>query len=312
MAEKEFEQIKKEAKSIKLIISKYRTKFLGVETIDHAIIEADSLTFDKLIAISGVDLTIKYNLLNENMQVTRGLDPLIHMLIQAELIPSALLIEPQDKRILYNFNQMEAGFSKNLEQEFNLYSRAQLNLKITNKPVELIAFNAIGSNIEHYAIIVGEIGNTPLVRLHSACFTGDLLTSLSCDCYEQFHLAIAKMAEHKEGGVILYLQQDGRGIGLANKLKTYNLQFSGINTKDANLALGFPDDARELWPATKMLNLLKINQIELLTNNPKKIQFFTDSNIQVINDQRHYSQINQYNKNYIETKINEMGHHKEE
>ncbi|MEM6963693.1 MAG: GTP cyclohydrolase II [Bacteroidota bacterium] len=147
---------------------------------------------------------------------------------------------------------------------------------------------------------------TILVRIHSECMTGDLFHSHRCDCGEQLDTAMQLTAEH--GGVVIYLRQEGRGIGLINKLKAYQLQDTGINTADANLHLGLEVDARHYDIAVRILQDLKIKSIDLLTNNPDKIKEIDDSPIIVKNRVPLIIQPKRENRAYLQTKQDLMGH----
>ena len=146
-----------------------------------------------------------------------------------------------------------------------------------------------------------------LARLHSECFTGDLLGSLRCDCGDQLRGAIAQINE-AGGGVLLYLAQEGRGIGLVNKLRAYELQDSGFDTLDANLQLGFDDDERVYLPAAEMLRLLGISRIRLMTNNPAKVEGLARHAITVTERVPHIFPSNGHNALYLRTKATRSGH----
>jgi len=148
--------------------------------------------------------------------------------------------------------------------------------------------------------------DTPLVRVHSECFTGDLLGSKRCDCGEQLHRALELV--HKEKGILLYLRQEGRGIGLTNKLKAYNLQDNGLNTIDANHQLGFDADARTYDIATYILNDLGVRKIRLLTNNPRKVESLKKGGIEIIERVSIQIMPTKDNKDYLKTKKDLMGH----
>ena len=164
------------------------------------------------------------------------------------------------------------------------------------------------SKKEHVVLIKGEINSTkPVnVRLHSKCFTGDTLTSLRCDCREQ--LEFSMNYTNKNGGVILYLDQEGRGIGLSNKLKAYSLQDSGLDTVEANEKLGFGADLRDYKIASQILNLLGINKINLITNNPEKVKDLESHGIKILGRIPVNIKPNKYNKKYLDTKRSKMGH----
>jgi GTP cyclohydrolase II len=173
----------------------------------------------------------------------------------------------------------------------------------------VIAFRTEGSALEHLAIVVGqpEKSSAPLVRVHSECFTGDLLGSLRCDCGPQLRGAIARMAE-EGAGVLLYLAQEGRNIGLVNKLRAYTLQDRGLDTLDANRALGWGADERNFLIAATMLEALGIARIRLLTNNPDKIAALTACGIEVVGREAHSFAPNGENDHYLATKAERFGH----
>jgi GTP cyclohydrolase II len=175
--------------------------------------------------------------------------------------------------------------------------------------VRIIAFRPRDGGIEHIAI---EIGTPPrdrpaLVRLHSECFTGDLLGSLRCDCGDQLRGAIREITE-AGGGFLLYLAQEGRGIGLVNKLRAYSLQDKGFDTVDANEQLGFDADERVYVPAAHMLRQLGIEQVRLLTNNPAKVGGLDRSGITVVERVPHHFPSNRHNETYMRTKAARAGH----
>ena len=173
----------------------------------------------------------------------------------------------------------------------------------------VVAFRAEASAIEHLAILVGqpETAEAPLVRIHSECFTGDLLGSMRCDCGEQLRGAIQKMAEDG-AGVLLYLAQEGRGIGLVNKLRAYTLQDRGLDTLDANRVLGWGADERNFLVAALMLVELGIKRVRLLTNNPDKIAALIACGVDVVGREAHAFAPNGVNDEYLATKAARFGH----
>ena len=173
----------------------------------------------------------------------------------------------------------------------------------------LIAFRPSDGGVEHLAIVIGapERSAAVLVRLHSECFTGDLLASLRCDCGDQLRGAIAAIARDG-GGVLLYLAQEGRGIGLANKLRAYQLQDAGFDTLDANEQLGFDADERVYLPAAEMLRQLGFGTIRLLTNNPEKVAALERYGIRVAERVSHVFPSNGHNERYLRTKATRSGH----
>ncbi len=173
----------------------------------------------------------------------------------------------------------------------------------------VIAFRTEGAGIEHLAIIIGrpEKADAPLVRIHSECFTGDLLGSLRCDCGPQLRGAIARMAA-EGAGALLYLAQEGRNIGLVNKLRAYTLQDRGLDTLDANRALGWGADERNFLIAATMLEALGISSVRLLTNNPDKLAALTACGVEVIGRESHAFAPNGENDHYLATKAERFGH----
>jgi GTP cyclohydrolase II len=162
---------------------------------------------------------------------------------------------------------------------------------------------------DHIAILHGNpIGREDVpTRVHSECLTGDALGSLRCDCRDQLEVALRAIAAH-ECGLVLYLRQEGRGIGLLNKLRAYGLQDGGMDTVEANLALGFRDDEREYSIAAHMLHSLKVRSVRLLTNNPKKVEELERHGVRISGRLPHVIPPNEYNRFYLETKRDKSGH----
>jgi GTP cyclohydrolase II len=186
-------------------------------------------------------------------------------------------------------------------------ARAQLPVEACER-AEIIAFRSAESAGEHVALLIGQPnGSPPLVRLHSECLTGDVLGSLKCDCGPQLDAALRLIAE-SGWGVLLYLRQEGRGIGLINKLRAYQLQDQGFDTVDANTRLGFAVDARDFGTAARMLKLLGQDRVRLLTNNPGKVDGLTQAGVEVIERVPHHLPPNPHNARYLATKRDRTGH----
>ncbi len=179
---------------------------------------------------------------------------------------------------------------------------------------QFILFRENNTLLEHLAVLIGEPthwdGPVP-IRIHSACLTGDLFNSLKCDCGEQLHRSLDYFTE-QGGGVFLYLNQEGRGIGLGNKLRAYQLQDLGLDTVDADCALGFRPDERDYGVGMKMLGQLGVNRIQILTNNPDKIAWAEKSGLEVVSRIPLYGAPNIYNLPYVKAKIEKAGHFLEE
>jgi 3,4-dihydroxy 2-butanone 4-phosphate synthase / GTP cyclohydrolase II len=177
----------------------------------------------------------------------------------------------------------------------------------------LRAYTENGSAAPHLALIQGLVSGdrTPLVRIHSECITGDIFSSQRCDCGIQLEVAL-QMIALEGSGVLLYLRQEGRGIGLLNKLRAYNLQDDGLDTVDANLHLGFGADEREYGVAIAMLQDLGVTTVRLLTNNPAKVAAFDESVIDVVERTPLFAPVTYHNREYLAVKRARMGHLPEE
>jgi GTP cyclohydrolase II len=170
-------------------------------------------------------------------------------------------------------------------------------------------FTGNGPQEEGVALVRGNLKgeSAPLVRVHSQCLTGDVLNSLRCDCRAQLELSLKKIGE-APAGVLLYLPQEGRGIGLMNKLRAYQLQDQGMDTVEANEALGFASDAREYEFPAKILKQLGVTKIRLLSNNPEKVRQLEESGVKVVERVPCQPRVSKISRKYLETKKSKMGH----
>ena len=186
---------------------------------------------------------------------------------------------------------------------------AEAELPTSHGEFKVIAYRSDNSPDEHAALVMGDITTEEpvLVRVHSQCITGDVFGSLRCDCGEQVSVALDNIA--REGrGVFLYMRQEGRGIGFHNKLRAYALQDQGMDTVEANLALGFEPDLRDYGIGAQILADLGLHQIRLLTNNPKKVIGLDGYGLKVVETVSIVCEPGEYNRRYLETKMNKMGH----
>ena len=172
----------------------------------------------------------------------------------------------------------------------------------------IVVYRQEGSRLEHVALLRGPVeGATDvLARVHSECLTGEVFHSLKCDCREQLDLALRRISEAGQG-VLIYLRQEGRGIGLGNKIRAYALQAGGLDTVDANRALGFEDDLRRYHVASRILEDLKVQSVALLTNNPEKVDALRADGV-VVTRLEHQVEPHDFNRAYLETKRERMGH----
>jgi GTP cyclohydrolase II len=173
----------------------------------------------------------------------------------------------------------------------------------------IVAFENNRDGKEHIALVHGDIlgAERVMARLHSECLTGDALGSLRCDCRDQLGVALMRIAR-EPCGVLLYLRQEGRGIGLLNKIRAYQLQDGGLDTVDANIALGFRDDERDYAIAAHMIASLTARSVRLLTNNPRKVRELEQYGVRVAERVPHVIPANEHNKFYLQTKANRSGH----
>ncbi len=187
-------------------------------------------------------------------------------------------------------------------------AKSELPTAYADDALTIHAFRSRIDGTEHLAIVKHPLPKTPLVRVHSECLTGEALGSLRCDCGPQLQTAI-RMISESEGGIVLYMRnQEGRGIGLANKIKAYALQDQGHDTVEANAALGFANDTRDYAAAAHMLKALGVSELTLLTNNPDKTHALQELGINVVEQRPLVIEANPFNANYLATKREKLGH----
>ncbi|MCG1498991.1 3,4-dihydroxy-2-butanone-4-phosphate synthase [Staphylococcus epidermidis] len=196
------------------------------------------------------------------------------------------------------------AFRKAVELNVNL--KAKVKMPTDFGHFDMYGFTTNYSDEEIVAIVKGDLKSNPNVRMHSACLTGDIFHSQRCDCGAQLEASMKYIDEH--GGMIIYLPQEGRGIGLINKLRAYELIEKGYDTVTANLALGFDEDLRDYHVAAEILKYFDISEINLLSNNPKKFEGLEDYGIEIVERIELIVPETQYNHSYMETKKNKMGH----
>ena len=238
----------------------------------------------------------------------------------AKLLPAALIarLPSRDQAVqrrLCSDNNLIVIDDRDIEsymeaaaRSLTIVARARVPLRVAPE-AEVVMFRAELGGDEHFAVIVGtvEADDAPLVRLHSQCVTGDVLGSLKCDCGEQLQGALTLMSE-AGGGILVYLAQEGRDIGLLNKMRAYALQDSGFDTIDANHALGFEMDERYFLPACQILEKLGVTRLKLITNNPDKIAQLEENGFTVARRVPMAPPSNKHNHAYIETKKTRAGH----
>jgi len=222
----------------------------------------------------------------------------------AGLLPALWIVDAGSSATTVDLSELT---DERLRPDVTLLSRARLPL--TGMPdTQIFAFRGSDDGQDHVALLVGAFGGKPpLVRLHSECLTGDVFGSLKCDCGPQLKEAL-RLIGTAGGGILLYLRQEGRGIGLANKLRAYALQDRGLDTVDANLRLGFADDERDYAHAAAILRALGISEVRLLTNNPSKVEALEREGIKVVERVAHRMPSNPHNADYLAVKREKSGH----
>ncbi|RCK53979.1 GTP cyclohydrolase [Thalassospira profundimaris] len=251
-------------------------------------------------------------------QTDAGEDAAIRLAKLARLLPAIVAVPVDADRVAEfataeNLLLLEAGIINGYEDAAAGSLRQVSDARVPLENAEntrVVAFRPVDGGQEHIAIIIDEpAADEPvLVRLHSECFTGDLIGSLRCDCGPQLRGAIAEISAGGKGGIVLYLRQEGRGIGLVNKLRAYALQDRGFDTLDANEELGFDADERVYRPAAEMLRQLGYSTVRILTNNPEKLRGLENWGVRVSERVPHKFPSNGHNAFYLKTKKDRAGH----
>ena len=227
--------------------------------------------------------------------------------LPAVLVADIVAGRALDHRIVSVGAEAVARFADDIIESLAIASKAAVPLNSGARADFVVFRDAMGGS--QVAIIVGkpDFSEPVLVRLHSACLTGDVFGSRRCDCGDQLNLAL-KFLEETGGGVVLYLAQEGRGLGLANKMRTYQMQDDGLDTVDANTTLGFDDDERDYRVAARMLQMLQCDRVVLLTNNPAKLEGLAKSGIKITGRMAIEAPINSDNRRYLTAKAARAGH----
>lgn len=294
-----------------LIITERRALILGLDASASMALPLSTSEDAKAILALATDATSDRTLTAK--PASRAAAAAIQLAKLSQSLPAVLAADVVDHAIAreHGLVTVEAttvgGFAENAIRSLSVTSEASVPLN-ANTPARFVVFrDAMGGN--PLAIVIGKpdfTGAVP-VRLHSACLTGDVFGSRRCDCGDQLRLALARL-EDLGGGVILYLAQEGRGLGLANKMRTYQLQDDGLDTFDANTTLGFDDDERDYGTAARMLQILNCTRIVLLTNNPAKLDGLAQAGIEIESRMPLEAPINADNRRYMTAKAARSGH----
>ena len=312
-----------------VILSSNRCNAIGIKITDQScsiLIDKDWSLHDILslcMPLTGHKIPIINGVIAENNESIVFYCLLI--LRQSRLLPAGLMsivsnIAPENiNQWAFNNNLIHINISdikyyeQNTAESLVMSVKAKVPIAETEN-CEIIIFRPKDGGDEHFCLVFGktrkidtELEHNTLVRVHSQCITGDVLDSLKCDCGQQLKQSIKIMAQANEG-VLIYLAQEGRDIGLLNKLRAYSLQETGMDTVEANEDLGFNDDERLYYPVKEMLSQLKITKVKLITNNPRKVENLTKLGINVTERIPIKINPNKYNKKYLDTKSKKSGH----
>jgi GTP cyclohydrolase II len=316
LSEDLLEVLRKDGKNPLLLLTgaRARSAKLADQSGDCIAISAAKLVLADILAYAD-PLLEKTPAATRNANASEACALALKLAKYAGLLPSMLAVEIQANTLLPAI----ADWCRLTAQDIRSYIAAPLldvietaHAKLPTDAIEnarLVGFRARHSTAVHLALVVGDItkSNAPLVRVHSSCVTGDILGSLRCDCGNQLRLALERIAE--EGcGILLYLYQEGRGIGITNKLRAYQLQEKGIDTFDANLMLGFDEDERDFAIACSILKKLGAPRIRLLTNNPHKIEAVEKHGIKVSERAPLVAAGSKHNLAYLDAKAKKSGH----
>ena len=309
-----------------ILLSAERCKTLSIDT-DHCCSLSINLkwTLNDIYNLAfgvKVDRNLKLNgIIEENSKL---MNLSLNILKKGKLLPSGIfsIINcseniPIEKLALKNkiffFNISDLEKILDIEKTYvEIITRAKLPIKKT-KDAEIIIFKFNKEPKEYFCILIGKTSKkslsnfSPTVRIHSQCVTGDIFHSLKCDCGEQLDKSLDIMVKNGEG-VLIYLPQEGRDIGLTNKIRAYKLQEGGLDTVDANLTLGFRDDERSYDVAVAILKKLNFKKINLITNNPNKVKKLSNAGLEIIKTINLKIKANKINKRYLDTKKNKSNH----
>lgn len=307
--EEVFEYVKSIFEEVYLIISKQRAEYLKFKNCK---INCKDITFsnvDDIVFKVGLNNKNQYNFYKEGSIDNKA----IEIMKLGELIPAALAIKIScDNKLDFKVNSLKVNCLNDYVGSLSddLYEVSSADLKLKYVYGEIKCFRSQFSK-DHYAVVIypkksKKLKNIPTIRVHSSCFTGDLLGSIKCDCHDQLHNAIKVMSEG-DGGVVIYLNQEGRGIGLTNKIRVYRAQSKGYDTVEANKNLGLDSDARAFQVAARILKKLKVKKVNLLSNNTAKAQDLRDNGV-IVEKIISHQFLNPEIKEYYESKVKKLKH----
>jgi len=296
----------------RLVLTSSRARSLGIDATEPVAIElsddVDALTVLAMVQENKPD----FEFLPEPAGAAAA--AAIDLVKLAQILPAVLVADTDpaiaaafDPRIITIDTKAVARFRKEGPQSLTIAGEAYVPLSSSVRTRFVVFHDAFGDDL--VAVIVGtpDLSKPVPVRIHSACLTGDVFGSRRCDCGDQLRLALVRLQE-AGGGIILYLAQEGRGVGLANKMRTYKLQDAGLDTVDANTTLGFDDDERDYGMAVRMLQMLGATRVVLLTNNPDKLDSLVQAGIEISGRMPLETPVNVHNRRYLTAKAARAGH----
>jgi GTP cyclohydrolase II len=296
---------------IRLVVTGRRARALGIVSAGPVALLLDEEDAAAILSLA-VDVAVKRR--GETSMPPRSSHPALELAKLAQRLP-ALLVAPTETAALAGCEPALIGVDAAAVESFRQAALGTLTVASeANVPLQgglaarFVVFRDVMGGTATAVIVGNPDFREPVpVRMHSACLTGDVFGSRRCDCGDQLNLALARLDE-EGGGVILYLRQEGRGLGLANKMRAYQLQDDGLDTLDANATLGFDDDERDYGLAVRMLDLLGCKRVLLLTNNPAKLDGLTQAGIEVSGRIPLQGAINADNRRYLTAKATRAGH----
>ena len=297
----------------RLVLTSRRARSLGIDTSEPVAVElgeeVDASTVLALVVENGT----YYKFVPEPVGAAAA--AAIDLVKLAKLLPAVLVADADlavtaalSPCIITADAKAVARFRKEAMQSLAIAGEAHVPLASGVRARFVVFRDSFGD--DPVAVIVGtpDLSKPVPVRIQSACLTGDVFGSRRCDCGDQLRLALARL-QQAEGGIVLYLAQEGRGVGLANKMRTYTLQDAGLDTVDANTTLGFDDDERDYGVAVRMLQMLGATRVVLLTNNPAKLDSLAKAGIEISGRMPLEAPVNAHNRRYLKAKAVRAGHH---
>jgi len=296
----------------RLVLTSSRARSLGIDATEPVAIElsddVDALTVLAMVQENKPD----FEFFPEPAGAAAA--AAIDLVKLAQILPAVLVADTDhaiaaafEPRIITIDAKAVARFRKEGTRSLKIAGEAHVPLSSSVRARFVVFHDAFGDDL--VAVIVGtpDLSRPVPVRIHSACLTGDVFGSRRCDCGDQLRMALARLQE-AGGGIILYLAQEGRGLGLANKMRTYKLQDAGLDTVDANTTLGFDDDERDYGVAVRMLQMLGATRVVLLTNNPDKLDSLVQAGIEISGRMPLETPVNVHNRRYLTAKAARAGH----